>query len=774
MPGLEAIRRKVLVSAKRHKIQPEESWLLRLMVQILVSVGICATDLAAGTTNSLWAVPISFIGASWSWTHRHQRNLIAKCGIAIGMLWFLTIFLGNILGQANDTRILLAELLIQLQVLHTFDLPRRKDLGYSAIIGLILISVAATISETMAFGLFLLLFLAIALPVLILDYRSRLKLQSPKINVRSHATRTSLKRMSLLLTAVAVLGMTVFAFMPRLPGYQLRTFPVSAPIDVAGQFNNQEIINPGYVKSGTRTSQQSGSSQSEGTRFSEDAVPEVFDSTFYYGFNQEINQTLRGNLTPKTLMRVRTQAPGFWRVMAFDTYTGQGWKISENDKTQTLKRPRWSYRFLMPQLSSKSKTKEVVQTFSILTDFPNLIPALSAPRHVYFPTQEIAQDTESGLRSPVSLEEGLTYTVVSDVPYRDRTALKTAGTEYSDRIKQKYLQLPEAIAPKIKANTESLLTKSEYQPQEPSEQALLLAQLLKQHYSLQPDLPPLSADADMVESFLNDYQGGYADHFSTALTVMLRSIGIPARLVTGFAPGQFNPFTGMYVVKNTDAFAMTEVYFPKYGWFTFDPIPGHPIVTPSVEDSDRFPLLTQAWHWIAGWFPSPLKNTFSQLWLWAGTVLGSIVGLFSQGWIGIGILLLIGVAIGFIGWLIWQGWRMWRHRVWRSQLAPMERLYQDLMEWLKERGFSQPKSMTPLECLDVVKHDRSDLYSTQFQEIILAYVNWRYGYHEQNHDYLTQQFKMLKRQRLNSRAVINQHNAIKPNPDRNGNEWTTR
>jgi len=50
---------------------------------------------------------------------------------------------------------------------------------------------------------------------------------------------------------------------------------------------------------------------------------------------------------------------------------------------------------------------------------------------------------------------------------------------------------------------------------------------------------------------------------------MLRSIGITARLVAGFSPGEFNPFTGLYVVHNTDAYAMTEVYFPKYGWVAF-------------------------------------------------------------------------------------------------------------------------------------------------------------------------------------------------------------
>lgn len=80
-------------------------------------------------------------------------------------------------GNWNDTRLSLAELLIQLQVLHSFDTPRRKDLGYSIVIGLILIGVAATLSQTMAFAPVLLLFLAVALPTLTLDYRSRLGLK---------------------------------------------------------------------------------------------------------------------------------------------------------------------------------------------------------------------------------------------------------------------------------------------------------------------------------------------------------------------------------------------------------------------------------------------------------------------------------------------------------------------------------------------------------------------------------------------------------------------
>ncbi|MEO0968426.1 MAG: transglutaminase, partial [Cyanobacteria bacterium J06639_18] len=81
---------------------------------------------------------------------------------------------GRLIGHYNNTRLVLAQLLIQLQILHSFDLPRRKDLGYSITIGLILLGVAASVSQTLAFAPILLIFLAIALPTLVFDYRSRL------------------------------------------------------------------------------------------------------------------------------------------------------------------------------------------------------------------------------------------------------------------------------------------------------------------------------------------------------------------------------------------------------------------------------------------------------------------------------------------------------------------------------------------------------------------------------------------------------------------------
>lgn len=184
--GIQQLRRLPILSQlwqlleARPLPQAENSILLRALVQGLVIVGIIATDIAAETQNSFWAVPLSIVGATWSWYHRRDRNIAVKFLLAIGMLLAMGAFFSNLLGQLNDTRLILAELLIQLQVLHSFDLPRRKDLGYSMVIGLILLGVAGTLSQTLAFAPLLLVFLAIALPVLVLDYQSRLGISRQK------------------------------------------------------------------------------------------------------------------------------------------------------------------------------------------------------------------------------------------------------------------------------------------------------------------------------------------------------------------------------------------------------------------------------------------------------------------------------------------------------------------------------------------------------------------------------------------------------------------
>jgi transglutaminase-like putative cysteine protease len=747
---------------------PEESLLLRVLVQSMVVVGIIATDVAAETQLSLWAIPLSIMGATWSWYHRHDRNIGMKFGLALAMLGALGYFVAHLVGSMNDTRLVLAELLVQMQTIHTFDLPRRKDLGYSMTIGLILISVAGTLSQTLAFAPLLLLFLTIAIPVLFLDYRSRLSLSPLTITSPAQIAKSGLpwKKLGQLLGIVLAIGLVVFALMPRFPGYQ-GSLPVSAPIQYEQKkFDVKGINNPGYQRKGKggngKGQQIDDGKGGDGKRDGK------LDDTFYYGFNSQIDQNLRGAMKPKLVMRVRSQAPGFWRALAFDRYTGQGWEISRNSQTQKVRRPEWDYKFTLGYPATKMPTKQVIQSYTALEELPNIIPGMSFITELYFPTPEIAQDPEDVIRSPVGLQQGLTYTVVSQVPYRDRNLLDRASTNYTPAISKYYLQVPAKISAKLQKYTQALV--DDYPKQQVGKnsqpltanyaKALYLAQYLKQHYRIPQDplgLARVPDGEDLANWFLFRCEGkstscepgGYADHFVTTYTMMLRSIGIPARLVVGFDPGRFNPFTGFYEVSNTDAHALTEVYFKDYGWFAFDPIPGHPLTPPGVDEDQTFSTLQQIWNWVASWLPSPVTAWIAYLWSltlgWLVVLIAGFFGLFNQGWLGIFIGSAIAISIAFCGWWSWQQWHKWQHRQWLKKLSPVERIYQQMLAQL---GIPKHPAQTQLEYAQTIRDTRSNSISSLVTEISQAYTAWRYGEEAQRLDRLQALLSDLKKEKI--------------------------
>ena len=90
-------------------------------------------------------------------------------------------------------------------------------------------------------------------------------------------------------------------------------------------------------------------------------------------------------------------------------------------------------------------------------------------------------------------------------------------------------------------------------------------------YDEQRPTPP--DERDWVDYFLFDAQRGYCDDFASAMVVMLRAQGIPARWVQGYAGGTLDPDTGLWVVRESVAHSWVEVYFPTYGWQRFEPTP---------------------------------------------------------------------------------------------------------------------------------------------------------------------------------------------------------
>jgi transglutaminase-like putative cysteine protease len=109
----------------------------------------------------------------------------------------------------------------------------------------------------------------------------------------------------------------------------------------------------------------------------------------------------------------------------------------------------------------------------------------------------------------------------------------------------------------------------------PEQRARALERRLRHDYGYTLELLPAPV-ADPLATFLFARKKGHCEYFASAMAVMLRTLGIPSRVVTGFLGGVYNPMTGWQVVRASDAHSWVEAWLPRRGWVTFDPTPADP------------------------------------------------------------------------------------------------------------------------------------------------------------------------------------------------------
>jgi transglutaminase-like putative cysteine protease len=162
------------------------------------------------------------------------------------------------------------------------------------------------------------------------------------------------------------------------------------------------------------------------------------------------------------------------------------------------------------------------------------------------------------------------YRAISDISTPPVEGLQAAGYEPAPDIALRYLQLPGVdrrvgeLAQQVTASADNSYDK-----------AAALERHLRTAYQYTLQLPG-TRPSDPVAHFLFERKAGHCEYFASAMTIMLRTLGIPARIVNGFSGGEFNPVTGSYIVRARDAHSWVEAYFSGYGWVSFDPTPPSP------------------------------------------------------------------------------------------------------------------------------------------------------------------------------------------------------
>ena len=169
-----------------------------------------------------------------------------------------------------------------------------------------------------------------------------------------------------------------------------------------------------------------------------------------------------------------------------------------------------------------------------------------------------------------SLLAGEAYQVSAVLNNPDIQELRDAGTEYPAWVTNKYLQMPENFSPKV--SELALAITDGYD--NPYDKANLITRYLREYISYTDTLPETPRNKDPLEWMLFENRQAYCVYYSSAEILMLRSLGIPARMAVGFAQGV--RVNDEYVVRRLDAHAWPEVYFPDIGWVEFEPTASQP------------------------------------------------------------------------------------------------------------------------------------------------------------------------------------------------------
>jgi len=268
-----------------------------------------------------------------------------------------------------------------------------------------------------------------------------------------------------------------------------------------------------------------------------------------------------------------------WRGIVLTDFDGKRWFTPAHDQVVLSPNPDGEFRFVGLPLPSGdfNPLRYTILMEPVATDAVFVAPRLEVLRGRFTNESErvgsslqhgyLLVDKTGSLSNPFHNDTKVRYEGLSMLAVIPPVQLRKAGAAYPDEIKNLYLQLPE-LDPRIKQLAEKITENShnEY------DRAANIERYLKTHYAYTLDLSGPKTD-DPLAYFLFTRRAGHCEYFAAAMTVMLRDLGIPARYVGGFLPGEYNDLGGDYIVRASDAHTWVEAYFPAYGWITFDPTP---------------------------------------------------------------------------------------------------------------------------------------------------------------------------------------------------------
>jgi hypothetical protein len=270
----------------------------------------------------------------------------------------------------------------------------------------------------------------------------------------------------------------------------------------------------------------------------------------------------------------------YWRASSYDLYTGKGWLTSALHKRNYREdQAAWSpdpqvYQMIEQEVQQVGGTGEQIYQSGMLVNADQAFEMQWRSDN----SQQLDLFT-AHLRRPAI--QGI-YRAISAQPNAGEQQLRQSAQSYPEWVTERYLQLPDDLPQRVVELAKGLTNgiSSPYDRVRAIE-----SYLRKIPYSLEVPKPP--EERDVVDYYLFDLKRGYCDYSATALVVLARAAGIPARLVIGYVQGQYDPQNGVYVVTGADAHSWPEVYFTGIGWVEFEPTAAQPEIVRSANPGEH-------------------------------------------------------------------------------------------------------------------------------------------------------------------------------------------
>jgi transglutaminase-like putative cysteine protease len=284
----------------------------------------------------------------------------------------------------------------------------------------------------------------------------------------------------------------------------------------------------------------------------------------------------------------------YWRGYVYDLYQNYDWYAAGGVSEE------FSPSNAELRIPDSGERVEANFTFRIEAQQTLLYTAtqpvwVSRPGRIQIVTTESGEQDLLAWAAVPRLLAGEQYEVTASMINPSIQQLQEAGTDYPEWITDRYLQLPEDFPPRITELAGQITQELET----PYDKATAITRYLRreiEYVNPLPESPP--AGVDPIEWILFDLKQGFCNYYASAEVLMLRSVGVPARMAVGFAEGAFDEEANVYIVRSLNAHAWPEVYFPGIGWTEFEPTgnqdplerPNRPEDASTTDDGQAGPL----------------------------------------------------------------------------------------------------------------------------------------------------------------------------------------